>query len=96
MHWTPQGVLISTHLGAVLEHVDRDVVVVDARRRRVYAGESQAASPTAYDRVRGTINFTRAFAAVAAVVVALRLVVAFVAVTVADAVDLGWHDKLVN
>ena len=87
---TRNGELWSTYVVALFEHVDRDQILVDARRRRVDTGELVAAGPTASRLViRERANFTRAFAAVSAVVVALGLVVVLVAVAVADAVDLG-------
>ena len=81
-----------TYVGAVLDRVDGDVVVVDARRCRIYAGEPLAAKVV--DGIRVVVaeyfRLTRAFAAVSAVVVALSVVVVLVAVTIANTRHLQW------
>ena len=77
----------STYIVALLDHVDRNEVLVDAWRRGIYT--SKLAAATRRIVIGEKADFTRAFAAVSAVVVALGLVVVLVAVAVADAVDLG-------
>ena len=73
----------------MLEHVGRDQILIDARRRRVYTRELGAARPTASRLVVAEItDFARALAAVSAVVDTLCLIVVLVAVPVADAVYL--------
>lgn len=68
----------ATHVFAVLEHVDRDVVVVHACCVGVDAGELQAAVVVRLV-IAVLVNLTRAFAAVTPIIVAFRDVVSDIA-----------------
>lgn len=89
-----------TYVGAILDRVDGDLVVVHARCCRIYTSELLAAR-----RVDGTVvavyfRLARAVAAVPPVKVAFRLVVFDVAVAITNVVHLqricGWTNENVE